>query len=504
MVTLSSPAPGGGFAVSLLDNSSNVTVPESVTVATGFRSAQFTATVSSVTADRTVVISASAGEVTRTFPLNLVVPAQLSGLSCTPGTLGTWQSATCTVMLTKAASSPATVTLSSSQGVLSVPVSVTIGSGSENTKFLAWAGSPAAPLEVALTAFLSSRSVQQTLTVLAVAAPRIKSPLAVGARVAVPVEFNVSVDQPQGLSVNLSVAGLPAGAIFDPTTGRFTWTPNESQTGAFTVTVTALGSSGASATQEILIQVLSDKTGILTARNSADLTFGDFCSPGSWATLLGVDFTAQATILAQGVPLPTNLGGVEVRVNDSPVPLLYAAQSQINFQCPRLPIGSAIQVTVKTETGFTSLPFAGVMREATPALFTLDSSGSGQGAVLIANSYEVAMPRTDGIPSRPVRRGELLSIYANGLGETVEDIPVGFPAPLDHLVRLKGTVRVFFGGVEVAPDFAGLAPGEIGLYQIIVPVAAEVPAGPAVPLRVEVVLVDGSTLSSNEVTIAIE
>jgi len=367
-----------------------------------------------------------------------------------------------------------------------------------------WAGSPTAPLEVTLTASLSSRSVQQTLRILSVAAPHITSPLAVGASVAVPVEFNVSVDDPQGLPVTLSVAGLPAGANFDRTTGRFTWTPNQTQTGAFSVTLTAISAAGASTTREILIQVSQDKAAIIAARNSANIQSSYFCSPGSWATLIGVAFTAQAPIVAQGVPLPTNLGGVQVRVNDSPVPLLYVGESQVNFQCPRLPIGSALQVTVQSETGFTSLPFSGVMYEAAPALFTLDYSGSGQGAVLIANSYDVAMPRTEGVPSRPARHGEFLSIYANGLGETLEEVPVGSPAPLDHLVRLRNTVRVFVGGVAVAPDFAGVAPGEIGLYQINVAVPPEVPVGPAVPLRVEVGLGDGSTLASNEVTIAVE
>ena len=324
------------------------------------------------------------------------------------------------------------------------------------------------------------------------------------ASVAIPVEFTVSVDDAQGLPLNLSVEGLPAGASFDRSTGRFTWTPNEAQTGDFTAVVTAISSAGDSTTEQILIQVLRDKAAIIMARNSAHLESSQFCSPGSWATLLGVAFTAQDPIAAQGVPLPTNLGGVEVRVNDSPVPLVYVAESQINFQCPRLPIGAAIQATVKTETGFTSLPFSGVMREATPALFTLDYSGSGQGAVLIANSYEVAMPKTDEVPSRSAREGEYLSIFANGFGEVEEEILVGSPAPLDLLVRLKNKVRVFLGGVEVPHDFAGLAPGAIGIYQINVPVPADVSAGPAVPLRIEVELSDGSTLTSNEVTVAIE
>jgi uncharacterized protein (TIGR03437 family) len=456
-----------------------------------------------VTTDQTAVVTASASGVTKAFTLNLVAPVQLSGLSCTPEILGAGKSATCTVTLTKAATSSATVALSSSLGVLSVPASVTISSGSYRTKFLAWAALPDVSLEVTLTASLSGRSVRQTLTIL-LAARKVKSPRNLRASVAVPVEFSVSLGDPRGVPVNLSVEGLPAGASFDRRIGRFTWTPNESQTGVFTVAVTAISSAGESTTEEVFIQVLRDKAAIITARNSANFEFREFCSPGSWATLLGVAFTTLDSAVADTVPLPASLGGIEVRVNDSPVPLRYVSESQINFQCPRLPIGSAIQVTVKTETGFTSLPFLGVMREATPALFTLGYSGSGQGAVLIAASYEVAMLKTDDVPSRPARRGEFLSVYANGLGEVEELVPVGSPAPLDHVIRLKNVVRVFLGDIEVPSDFAGLAPGAIGLYQIDVPVTAAVPSGPNVPLRVEATRGDGSVVTSNEVTVAIE
>ena len=254
------------------------------------------------------------------------------------------------------------------------------------------------------------------------------------------------------------------------------------------------------------ISVLAPPT-IATARNAAYLRSTEFCSPGSWATLFGAAFTTLDPTVADTVPLPTRLGGAEVRVNDSPVPLLFVSESQVNFQCPRLG-GSSLQVILRAETGLTTAPFPGTMREATPGLFTLDSSDPGQGAVLIAGSYEVAMPRTAGIPSRPARRGmqppEFLTIYANGLGPTQEDVPVGSPAPLDHVIRMKNAVRVFLGGLEIAPDFAGLAPGAIGLYQINVPLTQAVPIGLAVPLRVEVTQSDGTVVATNEVTVAIE
>jgi uncharacterized protein (TIGR03437 family) len=347
-------------------------------------------------------------------------------------------------------------------------------------------------------------STQQTLTVLAVAAPNIKSPLQLDASATLPLQFEITAEDPQGLSVNLSVTGLPPGASFNGTTRQFTWTPTVTQAGTYALTVTATNSAGVSSTQEIRIRVLGELAAILGIRNAADLQSPDFCSPGSWVALFGAGFTTLNPMVAEVVPLPTSLGGVQVKVNDSPVPLMYAAQSQINFQCPRLPIGSAVQVTVETETGFTSVAYSGFMSEATPALFTMDYSGSGQGVVLIANSNELAMPRTEAIPSRPVRRGELLSIYANGLGEVQEEVAVGSPTPLDHPVRMKNAVRVLLGGVAISPDFAGLAPGAIGIYQINVPVTIEVPVGLAVPLRVEVTLGDGSVLTSNEVTVAIE
>ncbi len=58
-VTLSSPAPSGGVIVDLSANSTEVTVPSSVTIAAGATSATFTATMGSVTSSQTVTITAT-------------------------------------------------------------------------------------------------------------------------------------------------------------------------------------------------------------------------------------------------------------------------------------------------------------------------------------------------------------------------------------------------------------------------------------------------------------
>jgi uncharacterized protein (TIGR03437 family) len=83
---------------------------------------------------------------------------------------------------------------------------------------------------------------------------------------------------------------------------------------------------------------------------------------------------------------------------------------------------------------------------------------------------------TDESPAVP---GEIVHIYATGLGPVDCPVETGVPAPLDRLCR---PTRVSDWRWETAPGiivpaevlFAGLAPGMVGLYQIDVRVPAEV------------------------------
>ncbi len=142
------------------------------------------------------------------------------------------------------------------------------------------------------------------------------------------------------------------------------------------------------------------------------------------------------------------------------------------------------------------------MGEASPGIFMLNADY--QGAVLIAATGQVAMPANDALPSRPAKPGEFLSIYASGVSPLHEVLPAGVPAPLDHTVPTTDPVMVVVGGVEVTPVFSGLAPGQVGLYQVNIQLPAAVPAGDAVQMYLKVTLRDGSILTSNTVTIAVQ
>jgi len=71
-------------------------------------------------------------------------------------------------------------------------------------------------------------------------------------------------------------------------------------------------------------------------------------------------------------------------------------------------------------------------------------------------------------PSNPAQRGQYISIYCAGLGATVAK--GGFQT-------VTAATSVVLNGTAVAPSFAGLVPGFVGLYQINVTVPPSLAPG---------------------------
>jgi uncharacterized protein (TIGR03437 family) len=86
--------------------------------------------------------------------------------------------------------------------------------------------------------------------------------------------------------------------------------------------------------------------------------------------------------------------------------------------------------------------------------------------------------------SNPAKRGQYISMFANGLGPVTNQPASGDPASNTSLTTQ--TVTVNFGGQTVTPIFAGLAPIYQGLYQINVLVPQGVTPGNAVPVTITV------------------
>jgi uncharacterized protein (TIGR03437 family) len=229
---------------------------------------------------------------------------------------------------------------------------------------------------------------------------------------------------------------------------------------------------------------------------------GNVCSPGGLASILGSGLGVPAAQKVNSYPLPVKLAGIQVKVNGIAAPLLFRSDSQINFQCPVLTPGTPLTITLEGAAGVLSTPILTEMQPAAPGLFTV--GGTKQGVILIANTNEIAMETNEAIPSRPAKPGEFLTIYTSGLGESSEDVVPGDPAPSNRQILLKNKVTIVVAGVELVPDFAGLAPGTAGLYQINVQLPADETPGDNVLLYLNVRSSDGSVRQSNLVNLVIQ
>lgn len=113
-ITLTGPAPSGGFPVSLASNSSSVSVPASITVAAGVATGSFTATITAVNMAQTATLTASAGGVVETFALQLGVSMlglSVNGTSIAFGNVSLNTPATQTVTLTSTGTAGVTISL---------------------------------------------------------------------------------------------------------------------------------------------------------------------------------------------------------------------------------------------------------------------------------------------------------------------------------------------------------------------------------------------------------
>ncbi len=251
-------------------------------------------------------------------------------------------------------------------------------------------------------------------------------------------------------------------------------------------------------------------------------------TPGDVVALFGQQLSPQGGT-AGPPPLPTSLGSqTAVTVNGETASLYFASDGQINFQMPMdTPLGMAL-VQVSTVLG--QPPLASSFEQSNtvsvqvaaraPRLLLLYGTG-GYGAIVDAsqgNGYNtLPVPSTVSEPSfitKPAVPGDVLEIYAIGLGPTSPSVESGHPAPdgsAGHpLAQLTSTPTAVFGvnnaglqvQISVPPaqiQYAGLSPYSAGLYQVNVPIPQNCPPG---TVQVWLTFPDGT--ASNAVNIAVQ
>jgi uncharacterized protein (TIGR03437 family) len=218
---------------------------------------------------------------------------------------------------------------------------------------------------------------------------------------------------------------------------------------------------------------------------------------GSIASIFGTSFaTGQAW--AGSLPLPTTLGSTMVRVNGIPAPLFYVSPTQINFQLPwELAGQSTVSVTVATGNTISGALTVALAQFA-PGIFAVNSSGGGQGAILVGGTSAIAAPEGAIAGARPVERGGTITIFCTGLGAVSAPPVSGAAASSANPPFTMAMPFVSVGGSMAPITYAGLAPGYVGLYQINARVPDSVAPGTQVPVFLSI-----RGVTSNTVTIAV-
>jgi len=224
--------------------------------------------------------------------------------------------------------------------------------------------------------------------------------------------------------------------------------------------------------------------------NAASYSFGpSTVTAGSLLAVFGTQLANRAEE-AVTLPLPNSLGGVRIMMDGNEVPLLFASPRQINAQVPVELAGKSVARLSVLLNGVASISPIVLLVPAAPGIFAADGSGRGRGAVLHASDFSAVTAE------RPARPGEILAVYATGLGATVPVVETGRAASNNPLAITRITPTATIGGIAAPVRFSGLAPSFVGLYQVNL----EVPAG--VPSGQQTLLLTSNGVASNPVTVA--
>ena len=221
-------------------------------------------------------------------------------------------------------------------------------------------------------------------------------------------------------------------------------------------------------------------------------------SPGEIVTIFGEELgpamLTTATLEADGVTVSKLLAGTRMLFDGVAAPLVYTSRGQVSAIVPYSVAGKPTVPVIAEYLGARSTPVNLRILPAVPALYSLDASGAGPGAILNQDGSVNSA-------ATPAAVGQVVILFGTGEGLTTPLQADGRLTPgVEPLPRPRLRVTVTIGGVECPVLYAGAPPGLVaGALQINVQLPAGVPLGEAVP----VVLSVGEALSPDTVTMAI-
>jgi uncharacterized protein (TIGR03437 family) len=208
--------------------------------------------------------------------------------------------------------------------------------------------------------------------------------------------------------------------------------------------------------------------------NAADNQSGVLAA-NTLGTIYGANLAYNTAAITPGnilgglVPVVLGTSETEVFIDNYPADLYYVSPTQINFLVPpNLLTGAAVvQVTID---GLAGPAIALTLASAAPGLFQLapgmcqpSSSPDFQCAVSTEPDGSVLTVAT------PAKSGDIVTLYATGLGPITPPAIYGQLPTAAAPLAAGANLSILLDGVTLDPgaiDYAGIAPGFAGLYQI--------------------------------------
>ncbi len=205
-------------------------------------------------------------------------------------------------------------------------------------------------------------------------------------------------------------------------------------------------------------------------------------SPGEFLVIYGQSIgpAILSTLALNNGVVSTNLGGTQVLFNGAPAPMIYTSSGQISCIAPyNISDFETINVTVMYN-GVASNTLVFPVQPANPAIFTLNASGSGDGAVVRLDGSIVSA-------KNPAQVGDILELFGEGYGAPTsatslndgQIVGTKLPVPADP------TTWLLIDGTKVDTLYFGGAPSLVnGVLQVNFKVPSLAPGAHQIQLQV--------------------
>lgn len=209
-------------------------------------------------------------------------------------------------------------------------------------------------------------------------------------------------------------------------------------------------------------------------------------APGSYIAIYGSglsDFSDYAQSATLPIAIDQAFVSFDVPSAGISVPghLTYVSPGQVNVQVPwELQGQSSAQMKITIDYSYGNVVTLSLAGSA-PAVFQ-------GGGIAAARDQQNAVITT----GNPARRGQVVQLFANGLGPVSNQPASGEPAGSSPLATTTTVPTVTIGGQPAPVMFSGLAPGFAGLYQVNV----TVPSGLSPGMQAVSIAIGGATSPS--------